>query len=98
MSTLALLLIILVSVLFWQYSSQTRDKALRTARETCKSRGLQFLDGSAALQGIRPVFSGKYGPGLQRTYTFDYSVDGLGRHTGCIIMHNAVVEAILLDE
>jgi hypothetical protein len=98
MSTLALLLIILITVLLWQHSTLSRDRAIRTARETCKKQDLQFLDGTAALQSIRPVFSRERGPGLQRTYTFDYSEDGIGRRTGCIIMHNTRVAAVLLDE
>ena len=98
MSALALLLIILVAVLVWQYSTHSRDRAIRTARETCKTRGLQFLDGTAALQTIRPVYSRERGPGLQRTYTFDYSEDGIGRRTGCIIMHNTLVASVVLDE
>ncbi|MGB5259962.1 MAG: DUF3301 domain-containing protein [Gammaproteobacteria bacterium] len=98
MSTLALLLIILVAVLVWQYNTQSRDRAIRAARETCKHQDLQFLDGTAALQSIRPVFSRERGPQLQRTYTFDYSEDGIGRRTGCIIMHNTRVASVLLDE
>ncbi|MBT8121453.1 MAG: DUF3301 domain-containing protein [Gammaproteobacteria bacterium] len=98
MSALSLLLIILLAVLAWQYSMRSRDQAISTARNTCKRQGLQFLDGTAALQGIKPVFSGTHGPGLQRTYTFDYSEDGIGRRTGCIIMHNTAVTAVLLDE
>ena len=98
MSALTLLLIILLSVMVWQYSTRSRDQAISTARDTCKRQGLQFLDGTAALQSIRPVFTGSRGPGLQRTYTFDYSEDGIGRRTGCIIMHNAAVTAVLLDE
>ena len=98
MSALALLLIILVAVLLWQHSTISRDRAINTAREICTSRDLQFLDGTAALQSIRPVFSWERGPGLLRTYTFDYSEDGIGRRTGCIIMHNTFVASVLLDE
>jgi hypothetical protein len=98
MSTLALLLLIVLLVWFWQISLQSRDTALRTARDTCKHQGLQFLDGTASLQSVRPFFSPEQGPGLKRTYTFDYSADGIARHTGCIIMHNTQVSAVLLDE
>ena len=98
MATLGLLLIILLSVLLWQLGMRSRDLAIRTARETCKSQGVQFLDGTAALARIRPVFSSRYGPGLQRVYTFDYSDDGIRRHTGSIIMHNATVASVLLHE
>lgn len=98
MSTLALLLLIVLLVWFWQISLQSRDTALRTARDICKHQGLQFLDGTASLQSIRPVFSREQGPGLKRTYTFDYSTDGIARNTGWIIMHNTQVSAVLLDD
>lgn len=98
MSALALLLVILLIVLLWQSSMRSRDLAISVAQNICKSRGMQFLDGTAALQGMKPVFSASQGPGLRRTYTFDYSEDGITRHTGCIIMHNTTVSAVLLDE
>jgi len=98
MTLLALLLILLACVLLWQHSMGNRELAIRTARETCQAKDLQFLDGTAALQGIKPVFTRNLGPGLQRTYTFDYSEDGIGRRSGCIVMHNSRVTAVLLDE
>lgn len=97
MSSLPLLLLIVLLVWFWQLSLQSRDTALHMARETCKRQGLQFLDGTASLQSMRPFFSRERGPGLKRTYTFDYSADGITRHTGCIIMLNTQVSAVLLD-
>ena len=45
-----------------------------------------------------PCFSRRAGAGLRRIYTFDYSADGVVRKTGCIIMHNTKVSAVLLDE
>ena len=75
MSALALLLIIVVVVLIWQVNLRSRDLAIRTARHICETQGLQFLDGTAALQSIRPVLGGDHGPGIKRTYTFDYSED-----------------------
>ncbi|MDX1697175.1 MAG: DUF3301 domain-containing protein [Thiohalobacterales bacterium] len=98
MATLGLLLIILLSVLLWQHGMRSRDLAIRTAREVCRSRGVQFLDGTAALERIRPVFDKRNGPGLQRIYSFDYSVDGIGRQRGSIIMHNATVASVLLHD
>ncbi|MDH3832478.1 MAG: DUF3301 domain-containing protein [Gammaproteobacteria bacterium] len=97
MTPLVLLLLIVVLVWFWQVSLQCRDLAIVTARTTCKQQGVQFLDGTASLQTIRPYFSRGTGPGLKRTYTFDYSEDGIDRRTGCIIMHNAQISAVLTD-
>jgi len=95
MTPLALLLLIVFLVWFWQNSQRCRDLAILTARDTCKQQGVQFLDGTASLQTIRPYFRRASGPGLKRTYTFDYSEDGLERRSGCIIMHNAQISAVL---
>ena len=97
MTSLALLLLIVVLVWFWQVSLQCRDIAIVTARETCKRQGVQFLDGTASLQTIRLYFKRGSGPGIKRTYTFDYSEDGIERRTGCIIMHNAQISSVLTD-
>jgi hypothetical protein len=97
MASLTLLLIIALLVWFWQISQQCHDTAVQLAQQTCKHQGLQFLDGTATLKSIRPYFSLGNGPGLKRTYTFDYSEDGVGRRSGCIIMHNAQVASLVLD-
>jgi hypothetical protein len=97
MTPLSLLLLILLLLWLWRTGQDSRDTAIVTARETCERQGLQFLDGTPELQKIRPCFSRHGGPGLQRIYTFDYSADGIERKTGCIIMHNTQVSAVLLD-
>jgi len=96
-TSLFLLLLIALLVWLWRTGQDSRDTAVATARETCQRQGLQFLDGTPALQKIRPCISRHAGPGLRRIYTFDYSADGIGRKTGCIIMHNTYVTAVLLD-
>ena len=97
MASLALLLIIVFLVWFWQASLRCRDIAIQTARQTCKQQGVQILDGTASLQSVRPYYTRAGGPGLKRTYTFDYSDDGIVRRSGCIIMHNSQVSAVLVD-
>jgi hypothetical protein len=97
MTSLLLLLLIVLLVWFWQLSLRSRDTALRIARDTCKHQDVQFLDGTASLQTVRPYFSREHGPGLKRTYTFDYSRDGIARQTGVIVMHNTRITAVLID-
>jgi len=97
MTSLALLLIIVLLVLIWQFSQHCHDIAIETARNTCRHRNTQFLDGTASLKAIRPYFSKNSGFGLKRTYIFEYSEDGIGRQTGCIVMLNSRVATILLD-
>ena len=97
MAPLTTLLIIVFLVWFWQISQRCRDMAIQVARQTCKQQELQFLDGTATLKNVRPYFTRRSGPGFKRTYTFDYSEDGVGRHSGCIIMHNSAITSVILD-
>ena len=97
MTSLALLLAIVLVFMFWQFSLRCHDIAIETARKICRERNSQFLDGTASLKTMRPYFSRKNGFVLRRTYTFDYSEDGIGRLTGCIVMLNTRVDTVLLD-
>lgn len=98
MFTLNAILAVLLLVGLWYFGRSSHDRAVATARETCRRQGVQFLDGTAALQSVRPSWSRAEGPVLVRTYTFDYSEDGITRLSGCIVMRNLRVATILLDD
>jgi hypothetical protein len=97
MSAIAVLLLIVLLILFWYSAQHCRDLAIVAAREACARQDFQFLDGSAALRRLQPGFTRSEGPFLSRTYTFEYSVDGFARRTGCVILHNDCVRTVLLD-
>ena len=98
MESLAFLLFLVLLVWFWKASLEGRDLAIRSAREICKHNSIQFLDGTASLQSIKPYYSRSGGPGLRRTYTFEYSDDGIKRQTGCIMMDNLQITTVLLED
>ena len=98
MESLAFLLFLVVLVWFWKASLEGRDLAVRAAREICKDNDIQFLDGTASLQNIKPFYARNKGPGLKRTYTFEYSGDGISRQTGCIMMENMQITTVLLAD
>lgn len=98
MNALTLLLLIVLLVYLWLASLKTRDIAIQTARGSCRQQGLQLLDGTVSLRNIRPYYRNNGDFGIQRTYVFDYSADGLSRQTGCVIMHNTRVTTIILEE
>jgi hypothetical protein len=97
MPSLALLLLIVLIVWIWLKSLTYRDIAVHTARDTCTHEGVQFLDGTVSLQKIKPFYVDIDHFGLKRTYVFDYSGDGLSRHRGCIILHNARIISIVME-
>jgi deoxycytidylate deaminase len=96
MSSLALLALIGLLVWFWLESLKSREFAIRVARNSCREQELQLLDGTVSLETVRPYFRNRDDYGLQRTYTFDYSEDGVSRQTGCVILHNNRVVSIVL--
>jgi hypothetical protein len=97
MSSLALLLVIALLVWFWLESMKNRDIAIEVARTSCRQQELQLLDGTVTLQTIRPYYRDRDDYGLKRTYTFDYSGDGISRQTGCVVLCNGRVMSIVLE-
>jgi len=97
MSSLALLVVIGLLVWFWLESLKSRDIATQVARNSCRQQELQLLDGTVSLQTLRPYYRNRDDYGLKRTYTFDYSGDGLSRQTGCVVLYNTRVVSIILE-
>jgi hypothetical protein len=97
MSSLALLVVIGLLVWFWLESLKSRDIATQVARNSCRQQELQLLDGTVSLQTLRPYYRNRDDYGLKRTYTFDYSGDGLSRQTGCVVLYNSRVVSIVLE-
>lgn len=85
LTTLALICVLAGVALFWYDSMRVREAANVVAAGTCSRQGLQLLDGTVALSALRPRLAGG-GLRLERTYVFDYTVDGVLRASGFIIM------------
>lgn len=84
-STLNLLLATMLLIWFWRDSLRVRESATRICRQVCKSYDVQFLDQTVALQRLRLRWV-RSGLRMQRTYQFDYSLEGEGRLTGYLVM------------
>lgn len=97
MSSLALLVVVGLLVWFWLESMKSRDIAIQVARISCRQQELQLLDGTVTLQTIRLYYRNSDDYGLKRTYTFDYSGDGISRQTGCVVLYNNRVVSIVLQ-
>jgi hypothetical protein len=97
MSSLTLLVFIGLLVWFWLESLKSRDIAIQVARTSCRQQELQLLDGTVSLQALRPYYRNVDDYGLKRTYTFDYSGDGISRQTGCVVLYNTRVVSIVLE-
>ena len=83
-TSLNFLLALGLFIWFWRENLRVRESATRIGRQACKSYGLQFLDQTVALQRLKLRWA--QGLHLQRTYQFDYSLEGEGRRTGYLVM------------
>ncbi len=82
----------------WTWSSDAREAANRVARETCSRAVVQFLDDTVAFAGFR-LQKGRDGRReLLRTYTFDYTRDGVGRAQGFIVLKGDELKAVGLAD
>lgn len=98
MSSLFLLICVVLLVWYWQSGLRCHDIAIATARMTCKQQGLQLLDGTVSLKDMRPFYRGIDDFGMERTYVFDYSEDGISRLSGCVVLVKNRVESVVLED
>ena len=94
-----LLLVLTVGVLaaaykIWQLSLDARETANRIAKDTCSRAVVQFLDGTVAFAGFRLTRNSEGRRRLLRTYTFDYTSDGVERAQGFIVLAGMRLEAV----
>ena len=92
-----LFILVLVCLIWFVFDSmRAREIATELARTYCDNRGVQFLDGSAALRSIRLVRRATALP-VQRRFQFEYTEAGESRNRGTIIVTGSTVEQFLLQ-
>jgi len=75
---------------------RVRELVTRYARDYCRDRDLQFLDGTASITAISPTqLGGKLL--LQRTYRFEYTDNGANRRNGIIIVIGDTIQHVIVD-
>lgn len=95
LATLLLLLVLLAIAGTWLVLSRARDRAIQEARRRCQQHGLQLLDETVGLSGVRlQRFHGQRV--LERRYSFEVSIDGDDREAGHLWMIGNVLTALIL--
>lgn len=97
MTVLFILILIIALVWLWYSNLRSQEAATHIAVETCRRQGVQLLDGTVALQQLRPQLESRERLSVRRTYQFEYSEDGVNRRRGFVIMHGANLETIGLE-
>jgi hypothetical protein len=83
--------------LFWHDALGARERANDAARETCAATGGALLDGTVAFQSLKVVRGSGGRLAFERTYLFDYTLDGNTRRQGFVVMLGQRVDTIGLD-
>lgn len=95
LSNLLLLLLLGAAVGLWLKLSVARERAMHEARRLCLQHGLQLLDETVGMRGIRL----RQVNGLRRVercYGFDVSIDGDDRQPGRLWMIGNAVTSVSL--
>ncbi|MDJ0738262.1 MAG: DUF3301 domain-containing protein [Gammaproteobacteria bacterium] len=86
-------LLLMLGAWVWLDGARAREFATALVRRHCEHNGLQFLDETVALAriGIRWTSEGLR---IRRMFRFEFSLEGVGRQTGYILMLGMRLEAI----
>lgn len=94
-STLLALVILGAALWFWRDSLRAREAAQQVSRRACQSEGVQFLDETVSLLGLRlSLARGRMQ--LKRVYGFEFSRRGDDRQTGSVTLTGARVDSLFL--
>lgn len=89
----------LCAVATWVFQSmRVRELALAAARRACRDAGVQLLDETVSIQRLSASRDDAGRWRLWRQYRFEYSVDGLERERGHIIMLGNRLQAVVVAE
>lgn len=97
MQQLVLLFFIFIITAYWIDSVQVKEIAKRAGAYACKKHDVQFLDNTVIKQKTAIKRHPTNLIQLQRTYTFEYSIDGTKRDSGIIITSGHHIHEIQID-
>lgn len=96
-SLLLALMAFTACAVFWQDALGTRERANDAARETCSATGAALLDGTVVFRSLKIARGVDGRLAFERTYLFEYTLDGETRRQGFIVMFGRRVDSIGLD-
>lgn len=92
-SALITLIILGAIALLWLDGARARELATAIANEVCRRRGVQLLDQTVSLSrmALRRTAGGLR---FRRMFRFDYSIEGVGRRTGYVLLIGVHLEQV----
>jgi hypothetical protein len=70
----------------WYDSLKARDAGIQAVRAACEAEGLQLLDETVSIAGLKPARDEDGRLVLRRVYQFEYSDTGDNRRRGSLVM------------
>ncbi len=74
---------------FWSAGRAAAERAEALGRDACHAAGVQWLDQSVHSTGLRLCRHDNGWLGWERSFRFDYSLDGQDRHAGRMVLRGA---------
>ena len=71
---------------WWNAARAAAERAEILGRDACAAADVQWLDQSVHAIGLRPCRLPNGWLGFERTFRFDYSHDGIERHSGRMVL------------
>ncbi|MCL7714209.1 DUF3301 domain-containing protein [Stenotrophomonas mori] len=94
MPTLLILMILAaIGYVLWDTSRAAAERATELGRNACQAADVQWLDQSVHAIGLRLCRLPSGWLGFERTFRFDYSYDGVERHSGRIVLRGRELAA-----
>ena len=72
---------------WWNAGRAAAERAVEVGRNACQSAGVIWLDQSVHATGLRLRRHANGRLGLERSFRFEYSEDGVQRHVGRMVLH-----------
>lgn len=96
LTAILLLLALFGTAWFWNDSLRARDRVIATCFHLCAEVGVQFLDQTVVLSGLRIQRRAAGGLEFVRRYTFEYSGTGADRWKGYALLAGPRMESVQL--
>ena len=85
-SLILLMIAAAAAVAWWNAARAAAERAESLGRDACATADVQWLDQSVQASGIRVYRREDGWLGVERSFRFDYSHDGVDRHTGRLVL------------
>lgn len=94
LTTITLLFVAVFGAWYWWRALETKERALRAARQACEKADVDLLDQSVYLSGLGVGRDDRGRLRFRRTFTFDFTATGEGRYRGRIELLGQVPQAV----